>query len=89
VSAVTYVRWRSDEPREQRVFPALPEAHPAASTPCPACAQPLGDGTPVQLLALGPADDAEDREKHAAGRWYSAVALVVHATCLGTPEVSP
>jgi hypothetical protein len=84
VSGKTFVRWRSTEPREQRVFPPLPADHPAVSEPCPgACGEPLGCGLPVQLLVIGPTD-GEDYRAHREGRWYSALALLFHAACLGT-----
>ena len=79
----TFIRWKPGEPRESRVFPPLTAGHPAAGDSCPACGECLGDGTPVQLLTIGPTDD-EDREKHRAGRWYSAFALLFHADCLGS-----
>lgn len=59
-----------------------------AAAPCSACGSLLGDGRSVQLLAIGPSDD-EDREAHASGNWYSAVAIVLHADCLGmTPNAA-
>lgn len=82
-AAPTFVRWRAGARRESRVLPPLAGDHPAANRPCPACWIPLGDGRPVQLLAIGPIDD-ETRVQHAARCWYSALALLLHAECLGT-----
>lgn len=82
----TFVRWRAGEPREGRVFPPLDPSHPAAAESCAVCESLLGDGSPVQLLAIGPLTPAAHQE-HRAGRWYSALALLFHAACLGT-EVS-
>lgn len=83
----TFVRWRTSEPREGRVFDPLPFDHPAVLDLCPACQRRLGTVHPVQLLAIGPTDE-EDQEIHRAGRWYNALALIFHAVCLGT-EVTP
>lgn len=80
----TPIRWQRDESRLGRVCPPLADDHPLAGLYCPACAELLGNGEPVQLLALGPGADAEARERHKAGRWYSAEAIPVHAACLGT-----
>ncbi|SEF34335.1 hypothetical protein SAMN05421837_107326 [Amycolatopsis pretoriensis] len=79
----TYVRWRSGAPREGRAFPPLGPGHPAYRDVCPACDHFLGNGLPVQILAIGPTDD-EARDRHRAGRWYSALALLFHAACLGS-----
>lgn len=44
---------------------------------------PIGITLPVQLLVIGPdPNDDEAHERHNAGRWYTALALIVHATCL-------
>jgi hypothetical protein len=89
--SVTYVRWKAGEPRESaRVLGPLDPSHPAAGFPCLCCGQPLGDGRPVQLLALGPDSDAT-RAECQAGYWFSALALTLHAECIGTlpPEPEP
>lgn len=41
----------------------------------------LGSDEPAQLLIVGPSDEV-DQEIHAAGRYYTAGALVVHERCL-------
>lgn len=79
---MAFVRWRSGDSREGRVLPPMSADHPAFTDPCPACRTPLGDGRPVQLLAIGPTDD-EDRARHTNGAWYSALALLFHTACLG------
>lgn len=81
MSNVTYVRWQKDQPRECRDFAPLAPDHPSAGTPCFVCGEVLGNGQPVQLLAIGP-EGEEDRARHAAGRWYSAVAILLHVRCL-------
>jgi hypothetical protein len=79
----TYVRWKVGELRESRVIGPLDPGHVVARWPCVACTQPLGNGQPVQLLAIGP-DSDENRAKCRDGRWFSALAITVHAACLGT-----
>jgi len=79
----SYVRWKMGEPRERTVIAPLKPAHPVARFPCLVCVRPLGDGRPVQLLAVGP-DSEDSRARCAAGRWFSALAITVHAECLGT-----
>lgn len=63
------------------MFPPLTEANPAFHAECWLCQQPLGNGQKVQVLVLGP-EDAEQRAKHHAGRWYSASAILLHAACV-------
>lgn len=83
------MRWRSGQPREGRVIDAIPDSHPAAMFPCICCGNRLSDGRPVQLLALGPDCDTA-REECRQGRWFAALALTVHAECLGTTvQVDP
>jgi len=83
-----FTRWKKGEPREGRVFLVLDPDNAMTAETCPACGKPLGATAPVQLLAIGPMD-SEDMELHNSGRWYSAVALVFHAHCLGTETVPP
>jgi hypothetical protein len=85
--SVAYVRWKPGEPRESRLLGPLPPHHPAAQFPCLSCGEPLADGRPVQLLAIGP-DDHESREKCRAGQWHSALALPAHTECLGATTQS-
>lgn len=75
-----YVRWRNGEFRRGRGYPPLAPTHPSVEHPCPACGNPVGTTTPVQLVIVGPTD-AEDRERHYEGRWYTAGAVVVHQSC--------
>lgn len=78
----TYLRWRQDQPRLSDVKHPLTSDHPSFDAKCLVCVERLGNGQPVQLLVLGP-EDAEDRALHQAMRWYSAVALILHAACAG------
>ncbi|MCP3805406.1 hypothetical protein NLX83_39680 [Allokutzneria sp. A3M-2-11 16] len=73
----TYVRWQRDQPRVVSTFPPLGEDHPAVLAPCAFCAEPLGDGRRVALVAIGPA--RHDRHRHDTGRWYCALAVLTHA----------
>lgn len=78
----TYVRWQKDEPRRGRTFAPLDPPHPAYEAPCVLCGYSLGsDRGPdaVTLVAVGP--DADEQERHDAGRWYSALAVLVHTSC--------
>lgn len=80
-SNVTYVRWKAGESRRGRVFPPLAAAHPASNAFCVIGGGMLGTGEPVQLLIVGPSDEV-DRERHDAGYFYAAGAVVVHERCL-------
>jgi hypothetical protein len=83
-SNVTAVRWKSDLSRRCHVFEPLGADHPAVAATCVFCLQLIGTTAPVQLVAIGPfPDDDEAQEKHEAGRWYSAAAIVVHRPCVG------
>lgn len=86
MSNVTYVRWQKDEPREGRVFPPLDPDHSSYGVDCLLCQRILGIGIPVQLLAIGP-EDADSRDRHAQGRWYNALSIIVHASCLQGVDV--
>lgn len=77
----TYVRWQRAEARAQRAFLPLTVNHPAYSVPCAQCGRPLGDGTDVQLLVIGP-DDQESRQQHDDGHWYAALAILLHVACV-------
>jgi hypothetical protein len=83
MTSVAYVRWKPGEPRESLLLGPLTPDHPAAQFPCLCCGEPLADGRPVQLLAIGP-DDEDSRAKCAAGGWHTALALPLHAECIGT-----
>jgi hypothetical protein len=84
-SPLTNVRWKYGKPREVRLFPPLPVDHPAAGAPCLVCGINLFGGidTPrdLVLLALGPGPEEREEKGNGADRWYSAVALLLHASC--------
>lgn len=52
-----------------------------AETRCMLCDKRITKVREYQLVVVGPTDD-EDREKHEAGRWYSAGAIICHWTCV-------
>jgi hypothetical protein len=80
ITNMTVVRWRADQPRKGRIYPKLTPKHPCYAAPCAICSHTLGEG-PVQVLVVGP-DDVIARARHAANRWYTANAVVVHQHCL-------
>ena len=53
---------------------------------CPACDVLFKEGDYTTLVALGPGDDKEQREKCLAGRPYNAVAQEIHWECSGYEE---
>lgn len=66
---------------ESRKFgPKSPE-HPSVGKECPACRHPFLVGDYTTLIALGPGDDPEEREKARVGRPYIAVGVEVHWAC--------
>lgn len=79
------VRWKAGEPRRGLTFGPLDGEHPLAAVPCPECGLPLRIpwGVPVVLVAVGPPDDDDEaRQRHEAGRWYTAAATVLHEPCV-------
>jgi hypothetical protein len=88
MSNVTYVRWKYGEPRRGEELPPPPETHAAFAESCVLCDTRLGvdehardetDGS-VVLLAVG-ADDDENKEMAAAGKWHRCAAVIVHKQC--------
>lgn len=84
---MTHVWWRAGGPRRGRIIAPIASSHPGYPAPCLLCPRPLGgQGTQaldLQLLVVGPArGDQEAAQRHDAGHWYNAAALVVHAECL-------
>lgn len=64
-----------------RKFNPLSADHPAIGEPCAACKVPFEPGDETTLIALGPGDDEEQRERAREGRPYNAVAAHVHWAC--------
>jgi hypothetical protein len=55
--------------------------HPSIETPCPACGKPFKEGDYTTLVALGPGDSEEGRERRDKGEAYNSVAAEVHWEC--------
>lgn len=49
---------------------------------CKACQKPFKEGDYTTLVAIGPGDDPEEQAKARDGRYYNAVALVAHWSCV-------
>lgn len=67
---------------ERGRFGPLGEDHPSVGMECPACHKPLQVGDVPALVAIGPGDDEEAREKAREGRVYNAVCVVAHEDCV-------
>lgn len=78
----TYMRWKAGEERCSLPgrFPPLKAGHPLVDQCCPVCAEPFTVGERVTTFAVGP-DTPDDAGRHNAGRWYSALAVVLHERC--------
>lgn len=64
-----------------RKFGPKTSDHPSIGTECPACDEPFVAGDYTTLIALGPGNDTEAREKARNGGFYNAVAVEVHYAC--------
>jgi hypothetical protein len=67
-------------------FAPLKLGHPLIGEICLACQKPFVAGDVTTLIALGPGDDPEAREKAKKRLPYSAVAVPVHWDCVD-PEL--
>lgn len=86
MSNMTYVRWAKGEDRRGRMFDPLSADHPAASSRCDVCGSPLGNGERVQLVAVAP--DPEDQEKFDSGSWCSCSSILLHEDCVSSSDQS-
>jgi hypothetical protein len=77
---LTYVRTKLRLDALRR-FDSLTTDHSAVGQSCPLCPETFKAGDATTLVALGPGDDPEEREKCAAGGHYNAVAILVHWSC--------
>jgi len=66
---------------ELRKFGPKTSDHYSIGKPCQACEKPFVVGDYTTLIALGPADDSEQRQKAREGRAFNAVAVEVHWAC--------
>lgn len=64
----------------RRLGPKIAD-HPSVGKSCPACHHRFRAGDYTTLILLGPGDDAEARERAAAGRVYNATAVEIHWDC--------
>jgi hypothetical protein len=79
---ISAMRWTRGTPRNGPILGSLDTNHPYARIPC-LCHAPLGDGSPVGLLAIGPAlDDDQAVQAHRDGRAYEAIAVILHQRCI-------
>jgi hypothetical protein len=72
-AATLYIRWQRDRPRVVKVM-RIDQRGPV---PCGVCDVEIRPQQTMVLYALGP-DSPVDAVSHDAGRWYSAVAILVH-----------
>lgn len=49
--------------------------------PCAACGKPFQEGDFTTIVAVGPGDDPEQRQRRDEGRPYNSVAVEVHWDC--------
>lgn len=85
-----FLRYRMGDPRrtEPSKFNELYEGHPLVGEPCCVCDQPLLAGQRPTLFAVGPST-LEDAAKADSGRWYNALALIGHESCLWASKEQP
>jgi len=55
--------------------------HHSIGTLCPACGKPFKEGDYTTLVALGPGDSEEGKQRRNEGSAYNAVAIEVHWEC--------
>lgn len=67
-------------------FGPLKADHPGVGEICPGCKQPLKVGDIPELVAIGPGDDPEERQRAREGRPYNAVAIIAHHACVTGKE---
>jgi hypothetical protein len=75
-------RYAATKPLPPQRMGPLSADHPAVNKPCPGCRRAILAGAFVTLLAVGPGDDPEEREKARNGRPYNAVAVAAHWECV-------
>jgi hypothetical protein len=76
-----FIRVTPQSPYEPRKYGPKAPDHPSVGAPCRACGGELAAGDFTTLVALGPGEDEEARNRARAGRPYNAVALEVHWAC--------
>lgn len=84
----TYIRFKDGEDRrtaQDRFAEGLVADHPVVGEQCPSCYKDFQPGEKVTLFAIGP-DSLEQARKADAGRWYNAVATIMHQACAWPEE---
>lgn len=71
---------------ENRKFGPKSADHPSVGELCAACKKPFQAGDFTTLVALGPADCPEEREKARGGRAYNALSVECHWACVTGEE---
>lgn len=71
---------------DERKFGPMTPDHPSVGQTCPGCGQPITAGEYTTLVAIGPGDDQEARERKRAGRFYNAVCVIAHWSCVTGEE---
>lgn len=66
-----------------RPFTPLGDDHPVVGEVCAACMTAFLPGDVTCIVAIGPGDDEEAREKCKYGRPYNALGYIVHTECAG------
>lgn len=74
-----------------RLMGPLKADHPAVrdDQTCAGCDLCFCEGEYVTLVAIGPGDDPEARERAREGRPYDAVSVIAHYSCVTGYEVRP
>lgn len=75
-----FARWKNGESRRINVRDPLAADDPHVTLPCPACDKPIGTSRRVQVVAVGPVDEQDERA-HNEDLWYLAVAALMHQDC--------
>lgn len=81
---ITFIRHNNVESSKTSHRPFGPKAHdhPSIGEQCPACGVPFSVGAITTLVPLGPGEDPESQEKAMNGRWYNALAVECHWSCV-------
>lgn len=70
--------------------PLQPDHHMVTSgLTCPACQKPFLVGQRPTLVAIGPGEDEEERQRAREGRPYNAIAVPAHWACVSGENDQP
>ena len=76
-------------PADRDKFGPKRSEHRSVGKPCAACQMKFKAGNYTTLIALGPGDSKEQRERARAGRAFDAVAVEVHWVCATGQQMRP